>query len=81
MYIAVLEEEYRISTSSSLLLTRLQRIYDLKDREKHKPVIRKISNDDMDDPYGGWPKELDVRTNVWIRTPQIKETVEERWKL
>ena len=53
VYIAVLEEEYRISTSSSLLLTRLQRIYDLKDREKHKPIIREISNDDMDDPYSG----------------------------
>ena len=53
VYIAVLEEEHRISTSSSLLLTRAQRIYDLKEREKHKPIIRKISNDDMDDPYGG----------------------------
>ena len=40
IYIAVLEEEQRISLSSSELLTRAKRIYDLKDRERHRPIVR-----------------------------------------
>ena len=40
IYIAVLEEEQRVSLSSSELLTRAKRIYDLKDRERHRPIVR-----------------------------------------
>ena len=42
IYIAVLEEEQRVSLSSSELLTRAKRIYDLKDRERHRPIVREL---------------------------------------
>ena len=51
IYIAVLEEEQRISLSSSELLTRAKRIYDLKDRERHRPIVRELN--DLTDPYSG----------------------------
>ena len=56
IYIAVLEEEQRISLSSSELLTRAKRIYDLKDRERHRPIVRekpRAAYDDLNDPYSG----------------------------
>jgi hypothetical protein len=40
IYIAVLEEEQRVSLSSSEILTRIKRIDDLKDRERHRPIVR-----------------------------------------
>jgi hypothetical protein len=53
----VLEEEQRISLSSSELLTRAKRIYDLKDRERHRPIVREKPRwpayDDLNDPYSG----------------------------
>ena len=56
IYIAVLEEEERVSMSSSELLTRAKRIYDLKDRERHRPIVREQPReeyDDLNDPYSG----------------------------
>ena len=57
IYIAVLEEEERVSLSSSELLTRAKRIYDLKDRERHRPIVREKPRwpayDDLNDPYSG----------------------------
>jgi len=51
IYIAVLEAEQRVAMSSSELLTRAQRIYDLKDRERYRPIVREIN--DLTDPYSG----------------------------
>ena len=51
IYIAVLEEEERVSMSSSELLTRARRIYELKDRERHRPIVREYN--DLNDPYSG----------------------------
>ena len=48
IYIAVLEEEERVSMSSSELLTRAKRIYELKDRERHRPIVREYN--DLNDP-------------------------------
>ena len=56
IYIAVLEEEQRVSLSSSEILTRIKRIDDLKDRERHRPIVREKPSeeyDDLTDPYSG----------------------------
>jgi hypothetical protein len=56
IYIAVLEEEQRVSLSSSEILTRIKRIDDLKDRERHRPIVREKPReeyDDLNDPYSG----------------------------
>ena len=51
IYIAVLEEEQRIYLTSPQLLTRTQRIDDLKERERHRPTVRELN--DLTDPYSG----------------------------
>ena len=51
IYIAVLEEEQRISLTSSQLITRAKRIYDLNERERHRPIVRELN--DLTDPYSG----------------------------
>jgi len=51
IYIAVLEEEQRVSLSSSQLITRAKRIYDLNERERHRPIVRELN--DLTDPYSG----------------------------
>jgi hypothetical protein len=51
IYIAVLEEEQRISLTSSQLITRAQRIYELNERERHRPIVRELN--DLTDPYSG----------------------------
>ena len=56
IYIAVLEEEQRISLTSSQLITRAQRIYELNERERHRPIVREKPReeyDDLTDPYSG----------------------------
>ena len=57
IYIAVLEEEQRISLTSSQLITRAQRIYELNERERHRPIVREKPHwpayDDLNDPYSG----------------------------
>ena len=51
IYIAVLEEEQRISLTSSKMFTRAKRINDLKERERHRPIVRELN--DLTDPYSG----------------------------
>ena len=51
IYIAVLEEEQRVALISSKMLTRAKRIYELKDRERHRPIVRELN--DLTDPYSG----------------------------
>jgi hypothetical protein len=56
IYIAVLEEEQRVALTSSNMLTRAKRIYDLNERERHRPIVREKPReeyDDLTDPYSG----------------------------